>query len=994
MQVVPVPPSTNKVHVAPLAQPVSTRQRLQVVLGLVYIVVSLACGAWYVMLLFPNVSNDHYLAHYNVSDFEVFLIDIVNVKLQQHAQDTATSSDSMDLLSSDAVLPKSYAGLVVQPSFESTYARRVLYSELNTLPWAIENIRNTSHAMTRSIYANYCWVDFDRRWDITHTMARSKRCHARYTDDAAKYLETLFRNIDWTAFLALNSGAWTIAIGNALLESDAGVQWLADRPHDAMRLPIPDEVAFLHSINLTRYVLQYQNAYYNGLAESITLKNTLGLRETIPVKAVSEAWGPWTTVILSWNFRNDLYILSSYNASLVRNSEYYFANNQCGLTYGLDISAMYGFLNASGEYETQTNIFYTLVGPFGSVDTTYVPLPRSFASFYALFMTMLFDFVWSTPTALTSFQTIANVEFNPLPPNFVGPNLMYYGGNILCLYNPSTSFPQAQYNFDDTCSATAPFQITATNKAILFALFATGASNIDAICTFQTNSDATACQTLTQSHSFLTLLTDNVPLSTLSELLPSVMRELPAAEFVQYAQNATTNDWLLLRQPLLISNPIWAFYGWVSLFDWVEGKREVIQLEGDIDAIILMSDVTLPLHLVDNSNRSDSHGLQGNELLFYAVAYTSVVASLVGVTIVCYSMRANLNVAWRHLIMFNRVACSVWIGRPLLLLRGLTAMLLLSTAQTMLVMDHSLSKFEFQPRSVVETMVLASESTWLSYVASDILLVVTGGPVARHAAPVASTLAWLTTLLLSWQSPVRLAAAVCRQCSVVDMEFTLICQSGVVQTGSWHRMVVLVSLQTGSVVVCSAVAGFILGRRRRLVTIHAPMLLHGAAAAFFDSSTIDHIGILLDDASCVMTGLLPVPWQPTIAFDVKLWIVVQNDSHFIHIKAPTFVKRATTAIEPTRELTWTWRSTAAVGVGLAYVCLTATGSISYIAVSSVNFANDFNWATFNLTGHHVAMANWFNEQLVLGRTLPEFRFDEPRCSRHPGWHPGFRWNRH
>ncbi|KAF0719089.1 hypothetical protein As57867_001285, partial [Aphanomyces stellatus] len=973
MLVAPAPPSRSRqVYVAPLAKSLSTLDHVQAIAGLVYIVVSLACGAWYVFLLFPNMSNDHYLAQYNVSGFEAFLIDLVNVKLQFQTPNATV----VDLLAPDAVLPKSYAGLVVQPSFESTYARRVLYSELNTLPWAIQNIRNTSQAITRSIYANYCWVDFDRRWDITHSMGRSLRCQARYTDDAAKYLETLVRNIDWRAFLQVNAHTWPVVIGNALLETEAGSKWLADRPREAMRLSIPDEVVYLHSINVTRYVLQYQNDYYNGLAEVMELENTLGLRHLVPLKAISKVWGPWTTLIVYWNFRNDLHILDSFNVSLVRGSANFVGNNNYAISQGMDMSAMYGICDPNGHYEAQANLFYTQIGPFGSVDAIYVTLPPSLNALYDAFVTTLFEFVWSSPSAEANFEAMPSLVGSLLPPAFAGPSLTYFGGNLLCLNNPPTSNPQSQYLFDDACATTTLFQMTASSKAILFAMYLSAASDTAAICAIQTPMDANKCdQSLTRSQTVWTPWINSFPHATFRQLKASASSALPAVAFFQYAQNATS-DWLFLRQPLLTSdNPNWSFYGWLAVFDWIEGKREVIQLEGNVDTVIVMSDVAPELNLVDSSSSNDeSQGLQGNELMFYAVVYTSTVATVLGVTVLCYAAKSKLHVAWRHLLAFNRVAGSVWIGRPLLLMRGFTAMLLLSTTQNTLVRDHSLSKFQFTPRSVVDTMVLAGETTWVTYVVSDMMLVATGGAVARMAAPLASGVAWLIALLLSLQYPIHLTATLRRDCSVVEMEYTLHCHSGVVQTGSLARMQLLFVIQTTSVVFLSVGVGLICGRRMS-PNRRTQLLLHGAADAFFDTSR--HRDIILDDASCVMTGLVPWPGHPTVAFDVKLWVVVRNAPHFLCSPATSL---NTTPTSATSQCAWTWRSTAAVGVGLAYVCLTATGSISYIAVSSVNFANDFNWATFNLTGHHVAMANWFNEQLVLGRTLPEFRFDEPRWS--------------
>ncbi|KAF0717067.1 hypothetical protein As57867_002513, partial [Aphanomyces stellatus] len=370
---VPIGPRTIPTEAA---KPTAS-ERIRLWAGFFYLIFTLSCSVWYVLLLGPSLTNNLYWPHYNTTGYQVFLIDLLNMKLQ-----TTSHDDSVDLLSVDATMLKSYASSAVQPDFYNNYARRVLLSELNTLEKGIQGMRSTAPSRMASPYVQYCWVDFDRRWDIAHTDVRSQRCRQRYQNNAAVYLEFLARNVDWGEFLDANSNSWSIVIGLALQSTAEGIQWLADRPWHSLALAVEAEVAYLIALNLTRYQLQWQNEIQLGLAESVTIQNALNAQQQVPLKAMGHVWGPWTSINMFWNFRNDLGTLRSLNVSLIRGAPNYFQT-----VGGSDFfSSQLGLQDATGNYVAQTGAFYFNIGPFGSVDLLYVQVPRSLTLLYSEFV--------------------------------------------------------------------------------------------------------------------------------------------------------------------------------------------------------------------------------------------------------------------------------------------------------------------------------------------------------------------------------------------------------------------------------------------------------------------------------------------------------------------------------------------------------------------------------------------------------------------------------
>ncbi|KAF0713997.1 hypothetical protein As57867_004097, partial [Aphanomyces stellatus] len=954
---------------------VATRERLTALAGVSYLVLTLSGSVYFVVLAQPSLTNNLYWAHYNTTGTESCLIDIANVKL------STTGHGNLNLLAQDATMRKNYANAAQsQPTFEPGYARRVLFTELNTVHQAILNIRSSPNQWWFD--AQYCWVDFNQTWDVAHTAARSLRCRQRYQDNGASYIEGLLRNVDWHGFLGICGEWWNEAVAAELLRTPAGVQWLADRPQSSLQFDADAEVAYWQTWNLTRYDLQWQNKYLIAITESLLVENVLANHATMPLKSTSPAGGPWTSAMLFWNFQNDLWLPYCSNLSLVRGAPNHFD------TAGLPAASLYGIEDANGAFTDQTGVFYDKLGPFGSVDALYVPVPVSLLTLYTTFKTSLYQVLTSKLSFRMTFDAVSGFDFTPMPPAFiVDPGVVYVGGNPLCLHNGPTPYPQSQFSFEDACASQSHFTLFASSHALIFALLAADAIQIECVCAFQRSIGCVQALIETQA-----LQSDfDSQRSLIRALIKQATSDAPPIELFQYAQNTTDNSWLMLHQPLLTSDVNWSFFGWLALFDWIQGTREVIRFEGDVTTLVLISEASAPVVLATgNDNQSNS------TILYYMLLYTTIASAFVGIGGVFYTFVHGCQISGRNLFLFNRVAGSVWIGRPLLLVRALVASIVLGTCQDqlMLLPDGGYSKFTAAPRSIWSSMVVAGEATWVSYVIGDVLLVSMHASSAKVIAPMASTLAWLAIVILDYAFPVTLTAQLNRKCTADNTYQYLHCQSGSIRVGSWPRIAIVFLLQIGSLVVAIFVVCLL---QRRLqggkCQTRPSLVLHGAANAFLYRRLDDnkHNNVWqLDDATLLLCGLISFTWRHHMyTFDIKRWVFL-DAKHNIqmhqqsallfenpHLANATQVVPVDVAVGSTTERHPRRR---VVIFGLIYVLLSTVGSVSYIVLSTVNFANDFYWVTFNMTGHHVAIANWFNENVMLSRTLFAFRLDDLRCS--------------
>ncbi|RHY25423.1 hypothetical protein DYB32_008321 [Aphanomyces invadans] len=369
------------------------------------------------------------------------------------------------------------------------------------------------------------------------------------------------------------------------------------------------------------------------------------------------------------------------------------------------------------------------------------------------------------------------------------------------------------------------------------------------------------------------------------DLIEAAKRDVRDKLQVAVIQTLLNSNNTMALSRVNILDPVEANYelwGWLFLLDWVDGKREVIQLEGEIGSI-----TTISGSLVFQTTPTNTLEVPLNVAYYIrtAIQYVTIVLLLVACIVVGYIVIMRGYIEFWNMIEFNRVAGMVWIGRPLVFLRGITAICLLSTSKLDMVLSSNsvVTHMVSPPRFWVTTFMSCGEMTWLVYIINDVFSPLTKQFTYSYSYK-SSNLVWLTTFVWSMVSPPEHSITINRECSIDIVDFQLVCRSGVLEIGSVTRFGGLIGLAFGCCLLCYVLERVMYPRLQFRLSTHSLMLHAAARNNFeFDRWTHRHVNYM-DKASAVLNGLLSVQVGHVIhIFDVKSWrhynIDVSIESH-------------------------------------------------------------------------------------------------------------------
>ncbi|KAF0692340.1 Aste57867_16578 [Aphanomyces stellatus] len=344
--------------------------------------------------------------------------------------------------------------------------------------------------------------------------------------------------------------------------------------------------------------------------------------------------------------------------------------------------------------------------------------------------------------------------------------------------------------------------------------------------------------------------------------------------FLQYVREST-NDPLQILQYVFFDpvDPTFYLWSWVYMFEWATGYREVVSFEGDVGQMRLITEDTLI-----SSQGVEVHELRTTFAMYACSGVQYVTAIMLGVAslTVFYTLVSRGRLEGMNLFELNRVAGIVWVGRPLLLLRGVTALCLLSTATLELDFQHHVSYFSVPPLPWYKTILGASEATWLVYILNDLSMVWTK-EFTMYYATSSCLLVWLFVAILTLVQPVAHDASVTPQCQFDQMDFQLVCHSGVIRIGQFSRLICLLAIIGITNVACCAMAYWV---KRDLgpTKTHSLFLSSGAKYLFDTTNWIYNGAYYIDPASALLNGLISWHWGPsTFMMDIKLWRIFCMD---------------------------------------------------------------------------------------------------------------------
>ncbi|CAK4664147.1 unnamed protein product [Aphanomyces euteiches] len=681
--------------------------------GWLYALASACLGIYGCWLMSLYHENDLFWPRFRELDTQNALIAIWNSKLE-----LTMYADPFEILDPLLALPRSIHG-TISNSISFNYPRTLLYSQLTDAKTAIASLRTLEVPdVTYTLNSQYCWVDFNKTWELGHTVARQARCQALYFENAAMYLEAVLRNIDFHAWIESYDDVFTNAVGNDLMETPEGTQWL-QYIHGHEWREIQVEAAVWAQFNLTVFAQQWANHYQMGIKETITLKNALGQEHPLQIKLIApqERGTMWTSSNLYAEFENDLWAMAT-NQSLVRQSVNFFA-----WTNPTTIEAYV----VPFPLNTLNQVTHDELGEMGSIDLIWLQPPKSLMDGLRWFRRQVIHALETNPRFAATFESIKPLAFHPSLTQWRDRPLVFYGSNPMCSSGMPLPFIQNAFGFDDSCAVQMPFVVTMSAFNALFAASILNMSGISAACDaaqLVAPDSVDGCKVQMKS---LALALGDLPVLPFVAAIRSDIESMRLGA-IQYVGNGSS---ISIQEQLLVDDkePAWTACSWMALYDWGMGQREAVSFQGDKATFNVLSSVQ---HSYEGSpNPSDVRTSIGLGFLSAVVLVSSVMCCvLLLATFIWIQRRAHVGVNW---FMVNRVAGMIWIGRPLLCLRGVAAILCLSTAPIHpSTTANNVLQLSSSPRSVFESTVLAGDALWLAYVFIDLLYPFTRNHAARY----------------------------------------------------------------------------------------------------------------------------------------------------------------------------------------------------------------------------------------------------------------------
>ncbi|OQS06932.1 hypothetical protein THRCLA_01038 [Thraustotheca clavata] len=445
---------------------------------------------------------------------------------------------------------------LVQVAIEQSYSESITLAKAHPVyPVALITAKLTSleHASLRNTIADalawlpiqYCWIDFNRTWELTHTILRQVRCGKKYNDNSAVYLDPVLRNTLWNN-LPTTTSSW----------------------HCTLRK---------HNVTTRDFIfqLQWQDGIFPGLEQNINIVNAIGIIFPVFIKCTPEKYDSsvaWST-LLSPSPGIDMNQVDYCNATLIRISSNYFLGQQCD---GFNTSSYEGFsalYNEDRYLHNEPGLLHEALCPFSS-NLWVVPVHEILSDL--VISSDLCALTNMSPTMSASYMLLQSIAFTPIPPSWNN-EVMYYGGTPTCLFNSPQMFVQNSISYSDKCEEELPLIVTVMPFSMMFSMFLTyNFTTIESICNLQ-NSSLRRFDQIASKH------------ISVFELAIKAINKLNIS-IIQFASDPTQMDYTLSTQSLIDGNSPWAFYGWAMLSDWVLGTREVISIEGDNGTFVLISE--------------------------------------------------------------------------------------------------------------------------------------------------------------------------------------------------------------------------------------------------------------------------------------------------------------------------------------------------------------------------------------------------------------------
>ncbi|OQR90296.1 hypothetical protein THRCLA_09378 [Thraustotheca clavata] len=723
------------------------------------------------------------------------------------------------------------------------------------------------------------------------------------------------------------------------------------------QVSVPTEVDFWASHGVNIFKLQYSNQFQIGIEESTQIQNALGVVWLYRIKTISSMnlGTLWTTDYMYASLQNDFSALGGSNMSLVQNSSTYFGLIDDNMMEENDVCT------------PLTAIFQAVhdqIGPMDNIDLYWIPMPMELLQSVQTHRSNLLVKIQSDEKFNSSLSALGAYTFHITPLKWQNSTWLFYGGNPMCGFGVGLPFVQESFGFDDGCATQNALSINWSPFSVMFA-YAMVNGNVSSTCKELPPVYQSLCMhELAKLSDLYARYSDTFSVPP----LPSIERlQLSFLQFIDFTGGTT----LTIEQQLLLE-PSFAFFGWISIYEWALNMREAVSFEGDTAIYPLMSYASKPLS-------SRERLVQSSVSVYFWYSSCILNIGLFGVgtlTFILWLLHRPDGCPW---FVFNRIVSAAWLNRSIILVRGLTAILCLSSAT--IEPDRRAANYKFvgSHRSIIDTCLFAGEATWIMYMMQEALHPFTSN-LTRIYAPCSTVMAWIVLVALDIWMPAQATSSLDRSCLSKNMDQMVYCISGTIHIGSLQRTLVIFGVLIASSIV-SWVLVSILRPKEPPTKISPSLVLCSAAVAFLQSeNNFDYLE--LDFITAAMCGVLRLKLHKLLTlFDTKLWVPLPKSVYFIEPeRAIMCLNHVGTNADMVTEIQ-TWRKSFSgpksphvfklqfnflvIGIGIMYTIMSLVSNVTYLTIARASLANDYGWAGFNSTGMHTFIANIFNTQLLV-----------------------------
>ncbi|KAF0712765.1 hypothetical protein As57867_004673, partial [Aphanomyces stellatus] len=616
----------------------------------------------------------------------------------------------------------------------------------------------------------YCYVDFAKQWEMASTPKKQERC-GQETANGAVYLESFLRNADWLTFGRCWGTALEMGVLSIIKSTRNGIDWV--QATTSNRRSIADEVTSWQTAHIHFYKTQWQNYKSLGVIETFSIENAFSYPLTLKYSNSSSQLDVQTSFKMQWPLANILSRITSNFSSLqgsclIRESPNFIYANQT--TANVLITA--GML--ASPLGPGLSLVQTVLGPFGSVDMKRVACPPSLRSHYQNLTFFTTSFLSTQADVQNAFWSIYS-SFTMEPTPSIWDNLEQRGGNILCELDTTVEAlqdrPAISFSSKGSCGTGLQETVYGDTTGILSAVLSLPSVNITKIAAREKFNPGTSEQLITQTWSFVQT---HVPvlqiqnLRTQAQTVKNIIRDEIEISLIQFLFDGALYS-LSTINIFDLSQADFELYAWLYMFDWVQGIREVVNFQGDVGNLTSISTSTTFIQVAVNPMEVPLNVAYYMRCFLQYITWVMLgVACLVCLYI--FDLRGQIEAS--NILSFSRMTSLVWIGRPLILLRALSAVCLLSTSTLQLSRPYEglVSYFESVPQPWYMILLTASELNWMVFIINDIFSIVTD-KYTRGYSITSFYLVWVASAVWAFAAPPARSIVIDRVCSVVQVDY-------------------------------------------------------------------------------------------------------------------------------------------------------------------------------------------------------------------------------